>query len=50
MVVNLREQLAVEANKFLIYRAYGLRDRQWLSVQRMRTLEEMIREAVKRTT
>jgi hypothetical protein len=47
---KLLEQLALEAKKFVIYRAYRIRDRQWLSLQRMRALIEMIREAQLRTS
>jgi hypothetical protein len=45
---KLKEQLALEAKKFLVYRAYKVRDRQLLSLQRMRALQEMLREAAVR--
>ena len=44
MSARLKESLALEAKKFLVYRAYGYRDRQWLSLQRLRALLEMLEE------
>ena len=44
---KLQEQLAIEAKKFLVYRAYKVRDRQLLSLQRMRALHKMLSEDLK---
>jgi cystathionine beta-lyase family protein involved in aluminum resistance len=39
--------LAFEARKFLIYRRAGYRDRQSLSIQRMRSLRTMLAELLR---
>lgn len=41
---RLYQDLAHEAQKFLIYRAWGYRDRQSLALQRMRTILSQLQE------
>lgn len=42
--VKLAEDFKLECKKFLLYRAHGLRDRQWCSIQRLRSLLVMFEE------
>lgn len=43
--LKLTEDFKIECKKFLCYRAYRIRDRQWNALQRMRGLLVMIEEA-----
>jgi hypothetical protein len=40
--IKLRDELTHEAQKFLTYRVWKLRERQWISLSRMRSLLTMI--------
>lgn len=42
--VKLMQDIAFEAQKFIVYRAWKHKDRQSLSVQRMRSLRTLLRD------
>ena len=48
VVERLREDLMLESKKFLVYRAFRLRDRQWISLRRLKALRAMFEEAERR--